>query len=156
MIFALLVWIFCGIGAAAVANTRGANGCLWFGLGVMFGPFGLAFAFASGSSASCNACRKHIHPEATKCPYCQTEVGKAGAMVRCKSCWTNMRPINNRCPKCNVEVSDSENSESKTAKGVICAKCTAVNDANWKVCGQCSEPTQRSSTVSPKPAEEWR
>jgi len=45
---------FCGIGAAVVAQSRGANGCLWFGVGALFGPFGLAFAFASGTGPACS------------------------------------------------------------------------------------------------------
>jgi hypothetical protein len=42
MVLAIVVWIFCGIGAAFVAQSRGASGCLWFGLGVLLGLFGLA------------------------------------------------------------------------------------------------------------------
>lgn len=48
----IAVWIFCGIGASHVAQKRGANGCLWLGLGVVFGMFGLAFALAAGTSAN--------------------------------------------------------------------------------------------------------
>ena len=69
-----VLWIFCGIGAAIVASNRGANGCLWFGFGVFLGPFGLAFAFVSGSNRECPSCRKRVHPQATKCPYCQSEL----------------------------------------------------------------------------------
>jgi RNA polymerase subunit RPABC4/transcription elongation factor Spt4 len=75
MELAIVVWIFCGIGAALVAQSRGASGCLWFGLGVLLGPFGLAFAFASGTDRKCPQCRERIHPEATKCPKCQSVLG---------------------------------------------------------------------------------
>lgn len=112
MLFALVVWVFCGIGATAVASNRGANGCLWFGLGFIFGPFGLAFAFAAGSNAVCQACRKRVHPDATKCPYCQSEVAKP-------------------------------QSSRGIAMGVVCPKCTFVNDGEWKFCGQCAEPLPR-------------
>ena len=65
MEIAILIWIVCGIGAAFVAQRRGANGCLWFGLGVLLGPFGLAFAFTSGSDRYCPACKKGIHLDAS-------------------------------------------------------------------------------------------
>ena len=74
LLLVLLIWTFCGIGSAVVASNRGANGCLWFALGFVFGPFGLAFSFASGSSRECIACRKRVHPQATRCPYCQSEL----------------------------------------------------------------------------------
>jgi len=74
MELAIAIWIFCGIGAALVAQSRGADGCLWFGLGVLLGPFGLAFAFASGTDRKCPYCRGRVHPEATRCPKCQAEL----------------------------------------------------------------------------------
>jgi hypothetical protein len=77
MEIALLIWLVCGIAAAIIASNRGANGCLWFGLGFLFGPFGLAFSFGAGSGRQCPACRKNIHAEATKCPYCQSELPQA-------------------------------------------------------------------------------
>src|ERR1035438_4964899 len=74
MELAIALWIFCGIGAAFVAQSRGADGCLWFGLGVLLGPFGLAFAFASGTDRRCPHCRERIHPDATRCPKCQADL----------------------------------------------------------------------------------
>jgi hypothetical protein len=73
MELALIIWIGCGIGSAAIASNRGGSGCLWFVLGILLGPFGLALAwFASGSNTICYYCRKPIHPEAKKCPYWQS------------------------------------------------------------------------------------
>lgn len=77
----LAVWIFCGIGAGFVATSRGSSGCLWFGLGVAFGPFGLAAAFLAGERRRCPYCMKDIHPSATKCPYCQSSVPIASQYV---------------------------------------------------------------------------
>src|SRR5437879_4630837 len=81
----VVVWIFCGIAAAFIAQNRGASGCLWFGLGVLFGPFGLAFAFAAGKDRSCPACKKRIHPDATKCQNCQTDLTQR-LKFRCSEC----------------------------------------------------------------------
>jgi hypothetical protein len=102
---AIIIWIFCGIAASFVAQARGASGCLWFGLGGLFGPFGLAFAFLAGTDAKCHACRKHIHPQATKCPFCQSAVGAAvvatvathAAMCECGATFTG---ANTFCGDC--------------------------------------------------------
>ena len=67
MELAVLVWIICGMCASYVASERGNSGCLWFGLGGLFGPFGLIAAFASGEVAKCPTCLKSINPKASKC-----------------------------------------------------------------------------------------
>jgi hypothetical protein len=69
---AVLAWLAFGFAAAYVASRRGAGGCLWFGLGILLGPIGLAMAFVTGDQ--CQVCKKPIHPEATKCPYCHTPI----------------------------------------------------------------------------------
>jgi hypothetical protein len=56
-----------------VASGKGANGCLWFGLGVLFGPFGLLFSFFAGGQ-KCPYCKKGIHSDAIVCPYCQRDL----------------------------------------------------------------------------------
>lgn len=73
---AILIWLACGVVAAMIAQSRGGSGCLWFGLGVLFGPFGLLFSFASGSDRKCPHCQSRIHLQATRCPKCQAELGK--------------------------------------------------------------------------------
>lgn len=73
-------WILCGIGAGIIAanrGARGAEGCIWFILGIFFGPFGLIFAFAANTGRRCPFCRKHIDPQAVKCPYCQSLLPEA-------------------------------------------------------------------------------
>ena len=65
--------MLCGVVSAAIAHNRGASSVVWFLLGCLIGPFGVAAAFYSGPGAQCAACKKAIHKEATKCPYCQTQ-----------------------------------------------------------------------------------
>jgi predicted nucleic acid-binding Zn ribbon protein len=77
----LVIWLLFGIAAALVASSKGANGCLWFGLGVLFGPFGLLFSFFAGGQ-KCPYCKKNIHREAIVCPYCQKELKKAETKVK--------------------------------------------------------------------------
>src|ERR1017187_2365484 len=75
-------WNFYGNRADLIEPNRGANGCLWFGLGVLLGPFGLAFAFASGTDRRCPHCRERVHPEATRCPKCQADLASSSSGVR--------------------------------------------------------------------------
>jgi hypothetical protein len=100
MLLAILIWIFCGIGAAFVAQSRGASGCLWFGLGMLFGPFGLAFAFAAGTDRKCPHCHERIHPEAMRCPKCQADLA-------CSPSATSAHvpdPATKKCPDCAEDV----------------------------------------------------
>lgn len=99
MEIAILIWILCGIGAALVAQNRGANGCLWFGVGVLFGPFGFAFAFTSGSDRSCPACKKRIHLDVSKCPYCQTDLSPTLKYL-CSKCRAENQPGAKVCVLC--------------------------------------------------------
>jgi len=59
MEIAIIIWLICCIAAASIASKQGGNGCLWFGLGVIFGPFGLAFSFMAGDPQKCRFCTKH-------------------------------------------------------------------------------------------------
>jgi Double zinc ribbon len=98
MVILLVIWLFFGIGASMVASNRGADGCLWFGLGVLLGPFGLAFAFAAGSDRRCQFCQKRIHPKAIKCPYCQSQLSQSQP----QSTTANARLNDGRCPRCGT------------------------------------------------------
>jgi len=40
-IFVLIVWFFCGLGAAMIAQSKGRSGLGWFIAGVLFGPLAL-------------------------------------------------------------------------------------------------------------------
>ena len=119
MELAIVVWIFCGIGAAFVAQSRGASGCLWFGLGVLLGPFGLAFAFASGTDRKCPHCRERVHPEATRCPKCQAGLASSGpvageddprtlalvaAVAHDSGSKSTANPPTKKCPDCAEDV----------------------------------------------------
>jgi len=152
-LFAVLVWIFCGIAAAFVAQSRGASGFLWFCLGVLFGPFGLAFAFASGTDRRCPHCRERIHPEATRCPKCQAGlVSTAGqdlgptiepepaeasplpdrTVKQCPYCAETIIASARKCKHCG-EYSD------RAAGGTFCTDCGQPLAAGLKFCGECGK-----------------
>jgi hypothetical protein len=42
--------------------------------GMLLGPFALLFAALSDTGLTCPYCRSTIHPDAVKCPKCQTDL----------------------------------------------------------------------------------
>ncbi len=73
LIAIFIFWLLCGIGAAAIANSKGANGGLYFLFGILFGPLGvLGSLFASGKT--CPYCRSRIYAKAIICPRCHRDL----------------------------------------------------------------------------------
>jgi hypothetical protein len=84
----LVIWLLFGIVAAVVATNKGRNGCGWFALGVLLGPFGFILslvvaknqpaiekqALASGELTKCRFCAELIKAEAIKCRFCGTDL----------------------------------------------------------------------------------
>jgi RNA polymerase subunit RPABC4/transcription elongation factor Spt4 len=156
MEIAILMWIVCGIGAALVAQNRGANGCLWFGLGALFGPFGFAFAFTSGSDRSCPACKKRIHLDASKCPFCQTDVSQT-RKYRCSNCKALNEPGAKACILCRepfgstattenaptvaVEPAATLTSTRQSPVDLFCNKCGVRLPLDSKFCNYCGAKT---------------
>lgn len=84
----LLVWLLFGIASAVVASNKGKEGCAWFILGCLLGPFGLILALVSkpdqrrldnqaistGLSQKCPECAELVRAEARKCRFCGAEL----------------------------------------------------------------------------------
>jgi hypothetical protein len=69
----IIIWLLCGIVAAMIAAKRHKNVFIWLILGILFGPFGIAFAlFAEGRK--CPYCHEEVHPLAVKCPKCHSAI----------------------------------------------------------------------------------
>ena len=78
---AVVIWLFCGFSAAAMARTNGDSYNLWLIIGVATGPFGLAAAWVYYRMAGerhrrirHGADHKYDMPEIIRCPGCGQSV----------------------------------------------------------------------------------
>jgi hypothetical protein len=84
---ALIIWLLCGIGAGALANTKGRSASGWGCLGFMLGPIGLLIvacmdrgpteterALLNGTLRKCPHCAEAITSDARKCRFCAEPV----------------------------------------------------------------------------------
>lgn len=164
----ILIWIVCGIAAAVIASNRGADGCLWFGLGILFGPIGLAIAFtAGGDQRKCPYCQSSIHAQAIRCPKCQATLAHASAAAGglaatpsprlaglvaatasppfCQSCGAEVPPNFGFCGVCGTRVSRAT---------LSCQACKAGIPTGNRFCGSCGTPVPpEPPTAVPVPAK---
>jgi hypothetical protein len=127
----LVIWLLFGICAAIVASNRGADGCLWFGLGVLLGPIGFALAFTTG----------------TKCPKCASRVSK-DAMI-CPNCGQTLR--GNPTP----QVAESPSAPSEPTKQCpFCAEKILAAAIKCRFCGEfLPAPAQSAQPVNMQAAQ---
>src|ERR1035441_10374333 len=145
----VLLWVVCGVAAGVIASGRNASECLWFGLGVLLGPIGLALSFTAGSGRKCPQCQSSVHEDATKCPKCQSPLSAAVAgaqdpatgapVARLEYDYTGKAEQKYRCPKCKVRI--GKNAER-------CTGCGQVFRAGLtKKCPDCAEDRSEERRV---------
>jgi hypothetical protein len=61
---------------AFIARRKGQGFWLWFAFGLLLwiGAI-IAVFFVKDKRPRCPECREVVHPEATRCPHCQSEIG---------------------------------------------------------------------------------
>jgi len=84
MIYAILIWAMCGIGAAIVASNKGRSGIGWFVIGFLLGPIGFILSLVVSKNTASLEESAVLSGESRKCPYC-AELVKIEAII-CKHC----------------------------------------------------------------------
>jgi len=70
----LIFLIICGFIAALIGNKKGVVISSFF-LGLILGPIGIIIVLINkGNRIVCPYCKKLIHFESTKCPYCHSKI----------------------------------------------------------------------------------
>lgn len=90
----IFFWIVCGIGAAAVASSKGRSPLAWLALGLLLGPIAIlivGFMAKPGPDKNklrkCPYCAETILKEATVCKHCGREVPmELVEIVRTRKC----------------------------------------------------------------------
>lgn len=74
---ALFLWcVWCIIGGLICRGKhRVVDGIMW---GLLLGPFGVIIALFLGDAwPKCSACRRHVDPDASVCPFCNQPLARA-------------------------------------------------------------------------------
>jgi hypothetical protein len=130
----LLLWCICGLITGVIAANKGREGCLWFFIGILLGPFGIILALVTSPN------RKELDKQAVafgemkKCPYCAELIKKEA--VKCRYCGTDLpasvpaagvAPVHFtgrfNCPGCNTGQPIEGSREIYGSR--YCARCAA-------------------------------
>jgi uncharacterized C2H2 Zn-finger protein len=118
----VLAWLLFGVVSAVVARKKGRSGCVWFGLGVLLGPFGLLLAFAASPGEG-----QVIAPSEPPSP-----------LKKCPSCGELMRQDEARCRSCDEKAASARKVPSGSGTEYwTCPRCGVSNASKFVRCGNC-------------------
>jgi len=88
LIAVFVIWLVCGFIASSIASSRGANSCVGFICGFIFGPLGIVIALLMNGApvavAGVGIGAAHSLPPGIgrECPYCRTQIPAAASVCR--------------------------------------------------------------------------
>lgn len=111
----VILWIVCGIGAAAIASSKGRSVFGWLIGGFLLGPIGLLLVGLMGKPApdestlrKCPHCAELILKEAKVCKHCGRDVTPVrDTTVTCRNCGTEVAIGATWCPKCKHDMPEN-------------------------------------------------
>ena len=89
----IVIWIVCGIICTVVAQNKGRDGCGWFALGLLLGPFGIVLALVMPADQEAQE-RKSLQQDSRKCPACAELIKREAS--KCKHCGEKIEPLGRR------------------------------------------------------------
>ena len=142
----VIIWLLFGVCAGIVARSRGAKGCLWFGLGVLLGPFGFALAFIA-TGKKCPQCASLISEDAKICPNCRqifrlasetySMTNPVASTYFCEACDIRFAERVDKCPYCHRSVPNR--AKIKPPVESAASKSTSATPEAMKKCPFCAE-----------------
>lgn len=97
-----IFWLVCGLIAAVMIHSRGANKN-WVVIGFLLGPIGLMVAFDFG--LTCAACGKIVSEKLSTCPHCNKTGADFELTQHCPFCGEPVHQDITECKRCGRVVS---------------------------------------------------